>query len=267
MAWKRLWARFEPTTFFMPLASAPTGPPPLIQSATTQAISTSPIPSTVSTSWTAPLLAVPWLWPGNMDIQSQYVAVGPSFPVIPRRLLERMQRWEYINFSQLIPFCEEEELDLMQKAKYVLFPEMEAQLGEGRHQDYSFEQWALCFILYMAAMARKFPEAILDSVQSSKMQNGVSGWHVVPLRLSVSQASSCHQQQKMVSDQLGSECKMLHWKGQGSRAMYLLWITETPNSQLPTQKQARGQTPATSPTTDERQAHASRWTSNRAMLL
>ena len=76
--------------------------------------------------------------------------------------------------------------------------------------------WILCLLL-----------------QSSKMQNGVSGWHVVPLRLSVSQASSCHQQQKMVSDQLGSECKMLHWKGQGSRAMYLLWITETPNSQRP----------------------------------
>lgn len=100
----------EPTTFSMPLASAPTGPPPLIQSATTQAISTSPIPSIVPTSWTAPLLAALWLWPGNMDVQSQYVAVGPGFPVIPRRLLEHMQRWEYINFSQLIPFCEGEEL-------------------------------------------------------------------------------------------------------------------------------------------------------------
>ena len=41
----------------------------------------------------------------------------------------------------------------MEKAKYVLFPGMEA-------QDYSFEQWAVCFILYMAAMAGKFPEAI-----------------------------------------------------------------------------------------------------------
>ena len=84
-----------------------------------------------------------------MDVQSQYVSVGASFPVIPRCLLECMQRWEYINFSQLIPFCEGEELDPMEKAKYVLFPGMEAQLGEGRHQDYSFEQWAACFILYM----------------------------------------------------------------------------------------------------------------------
>ena len=50
----------------------------------------------------------------------------------------------------------------MEKAKYVLFPGMEAQLGEGRHQDYSFEQWASCFILYMAVMAGKFPEAILE---------------------------------------------------------------------------------------------------------
>ena len=47
----------EPTTFSMPSASVPTAPsPPLIQSATTQAISTSPIPSTVPTSWAAPLL-------------------------------------------------------------------------------------------------------------------------------------------------------------------------------------------------------------------
>ena len=37
---------------------------------------------------------------------------------------------------------------------------MEAQLEEGRHQDYSFEQWPACFILYMAAMAAKFTESI-----------------------------------------------------------------------------------------------------------
>ena len=48
----------------------------------------------------------------------------------------------------------------MEKVKYVLFPGTEAQLGEGRHQDYSFEQWAACFILHMMAMAGKFPEAI-----------------------------------------------------------------------------------------------------------
>ena len=48
----------------------------------------------------------------------------------------------------------------MEKAKYVLFPGLEAQLGDGRDQDYSFEQWTACFILYMAAMAGKFPEAI-----------------------------------------------------------------------------------------------------------
>ena len=40
----------------------------------------------------APLLAAPWLWPSNMDVQSQYVLVGPGFPVIPRRLLEYMQK-------------------------------------------------------------------------------------------------------------------------------------------------------------------------------
>ena len=81
------------------------------------------------------------------------------------------------------------------------FPGMEAQLGEGGHQDYSLEHWAACFILYMAAMAGKFPEAIPEfcaylDPQSSNMQDGVSGWHVAPLQPSVSQVSSCHQQQK-----------------------------------------------------------------------
>ena len=65
---------------------------------------TSPILSTVPTSWAAPLLAALWLWPGNMDVQSQYVSVRLGFPVIPRHLLERMQRWE---FSQLIPSVKE----------------------------------------------------------------------------------------------------------------------------------------------------------------
>ena len=149
----------------------------------------------------------------------------------------------------------------MEKAKYVLFPGMEAQLGEGRHQDYSFEQWASCFILYMAAMAGKFSEAIQEFCAyfynllrcKTEFQGGM--WRHYDRQFA--QASSCHQQQKMVSDRLGSECEMLHWKGQGSSAMYLLWITETPNSQLPTQEQVRVQTPATSPTTDECQAPTS----------
>ena len=46
---------------------------------------------------------------------------GPGFPVIPRCLLERMQRWEYINFSQLIPFCEGEELDPMEEASFLVW--------------------------------------------------------------------------------------------------------------------------------------------------
>ena len=70
-----------------------------------------------------------------------------------------MQKWEYINFAQLIPFCEGEELDPFDRARYVLFPGMEAQPGEGRHQEYSFDQWAACFVLYMAAMATKFPDS------------------------------------------------------------------------------------------------------------
>ena len=148
------------TTFSIPSPSVPTGPPPFIQSATTQAISISPTPSTVPTTWAAPVLAAPWLWPRNMDVQSQYVSVGAGFPAILRRLFECMQKGEYINFSQLIHFCEGEELDPMEKVKYVLFPGMEAQLREGRHQDYSFEEWAAYFILYIVAMAAKFPEAI-----------------------------------------------------------------------------------------------------------
>ena len=86
--------------------------------------------------------------------------MGSRLPVIPKRLLECMHRWEYINFSQLVSFCEGEEPHPSEQSRYVLFPGM--QLPEDKHKEYTFEQWCACFIVYMAAMAQKFPESTLE---------------------------------------------------------------------------------------------------------
>ena len=43
------------------------------------------------------------------------VFIGAGLPILPKCLIDKMRNWEYINFNELIPFCDpgaEEEHDL-----------------------------------------------------------------------------------------------------------------------------------------------------------
>ena len=74
-----------------------------------------------------------------------------------------MVNGEYINFNELIPFCDPtaEEDNEWEKAteRFQLFPEL-GLIQPGHKLQYTFLQWANCFITYMAVMAAKKSENI-----------------------------------------------------------------------------------------------------------
>ena len=37
---------------------------------------------------------------------TQQTYIGPGLLTLPKRIVEKMLNWEYINFNELIPFCD-----------------------------------------------------------------------------------------------------------------------------------------------------------------
>ena len=71
-----------------------------------------------------------------------------------------MHKWEYINFSQSVSFCEGEDPGPDQKTRYILFPCKG--LPDEKHKEYTFEQWSACFMVNMAAITQRNPRSTVD---------------------------------------------------------------------------------------------------------
>ena len=104
----------------LPLTTQPAIPPP--------PLAPSP-PRPTNPAWVSPsFVSSPWGWPGLFpETQSHYMSVGPGLPVIPpKRLLDHMHKWEYINFSQLASFCEGEDPDRQENPLHTFLREWAA---------------------------------------------------------------------------------------------------------------------------------------------
>ena len=87
---------------------------------------------------------------------SKQVFIGAGLPVLPKRLVDKMVAGEYINFNELIPFCDPgaEEDQSTPTPEHYLFPTLGV-IRQGHKVEYSFLQWASCFVTYMAVLSSK----------------------------------------------------------------------------------------------------------------
>lgn len=86
---------------------------------------------------------------------AKQVFIGAGLPVLPNRLVDKMVAGEYINFNELIPFCDpgaEEEPTATSAPEHYLFPSLGV-IRPGHKIEYSFLQGVSCFITYMAALS------------------------------------------------------------------------------------------------------------------
>ena len=79
----------------------------------------------------------------NKQKPSKQVFIGTGLPILPKRLIDKMTNGEYINFNELIPFCDptaEEDSDWETTSKrFQLFPEL-GLIQPGHKLKYTFLQ-------------------------------------------------------------------------------------------------------------------------------
>lgn len=94
---------------------------------------------------------------------SDRVAIGAGFPTIPRKLLEKMLRWEFIELAELLPQASAHDAATPEAdpQRFVLFPGCEL-IKPKKRQITTINDWVRAFAVYIAAMATKFPEAVPD---------------------------------------------------------------------------------------------------------
>ena len=86
---------------------------------------------------------------------SKQVFIGAGLPILPKRLVDKMHNGEYINFNEMLPFCDpgsEEDIKEQEQPNHFIFPGL-GLVNRGHKLNYSFTQWASCFVTYMAALA------------------------------------------------------------------------------------------------------------------
>ena len=88
-------------------------------------------------------------------------SIGPGLPTLPRKLLDKMHRWEFIELAELLPQTSAYDAATLEvdPHRFVLFPGCEFIKPKKRNIE-SITEWVKAFCIYTAAMGNRFPEAI-----------------------------------------------------------------------------------------------------------
>ena len=95
----------------------------------------------------------------NSSKQSR-IWIEDGLPAIPKRLHDRMINWEFVDLVELNPAGVLESLHPEPDPQhYIILPGLEVARARKKPIE-EIGRWIQCFAIYMAVMARKYPEAI-----------------------------------------------------------------------------------------------------------
>ena len=143
--------------------------------------------------------AVEWVLQSARDNNSQgasRVLIGSGLPTIPKELLEKIQSWEFVDMTELLPAASTDESAwLTNSPRFSLFPGMEMTRPR-RHQVSSIAQWVQCFAVYIAAVVAKHPSMVnellaymLTIIKASQQYDGLH-WRAYDTHYRISAAAS-----------------------------------------------------------------------------
>ena len=90
------------------------------------------------------------------------VWVGDGLPPIPKKLHERILKWEFIELSELLPSGALERVQPeLEPQKFIIMPGLEVARPRKKPIE-SITQWIRCFAIYVAVLATEFPDAVPD---------------------------------------------------------------------------------------------------------
>ena len=93
------------------------------------------------------------------------VLIGNGLPCIPKKLLDKIQNWEFVDLSELLPSTNATEASATGSptARFSLFPGYEV-VRHRRRQISNITDWCQAFAVYMAALVSQHPSATLDLI-------------------------------------------------------------------------------------------------------
>ena len=84
------------------------------------------------------------------------VWVGDGLPPIPKKLHERILKWEFIELSELLPSGALERVQPeLEPQKFIIMPGLEVARPRKKPIE-SITQWIRCFAIYVAVLATEF---------------------------------------------------------------------------------------------------------------
>ena len=117
-------------------------------------------------------------------MKQQNVWVGTGLPALPKKLYDRILRWEYIDFAELRPVDPLEAVNPEPyPVQYVMLPNMEITRAKKKPIK-DIHTWTSCFAVYVAVLSSKFPEcstpmmAYLLTILKAHREFANPGWRM-----------------------------------------------------------------------------------------
>jgi hypothetical protein len=177
-----------------------------------------PLTSTSSATVVAPLVpggseaAIAWATminaisgysstPLKLNVQCVFIANG--LPTVPKSLLERIQKWEYVDLAHLLPAQSLHDQVSETRAMFTLFPGCEL-VRPKKRQIQSIMEWVNTFTVFTAAVALKDPAQVVEflAYQLTKAAQSYNGlqWRAYDTHFRVANAPGNKARSKLDID-------------------------------------------------------------------
>ena len=127
---------------------------------------------------------------------SDRVLTGHGLPTVPKSLLERVQRWEFIDLAELVPPQSVHDQMIDTQARFALFEVIRPK----RKQIESITEWTKAYTVYVAALLRKFREQASEllayqlTIIKAAQQYDVLQWRAYDTHFRVAAAATGNRQ-------------------------------------------------------------------------
>ena len=164
------------------------------------------------------------------------VFITHGLPTVPKSLLEKIQRWEFIDLVDLLP-AQSAHDDLMNPmARFTLFPGCEF-IRPKRRQIQSIMEWVKAFTVYMAVLLQKHPSQLMEMlayqltvIKAAQQYDGLQ-WRAYDTHFRLSAAATGNKTWSKIGYR--PLYQIFHWSGKSGDNMLNLRQLTTRCSKLP----------------------------------
>jgi hypothetical protein len=125
------------------------------------AVALSPVESDALAAWAMVLNAMSGGLAAQPKLSGERVFIGNGLPSNPKTLLDKIERFEFIDLAELLPSNSWHDQITEARAKFTLFPGCEL-VKPKRKQLETITEWVKAFLIYMAAIAQKHSSMVTE---------------------------------------------------------------------------------------------------------